>query len=291
MVAFDLDSRNFLAFQYAVINPLQVDEEAWADLETVPLVPDRYREQVHLFPRLVSLKPLEANARADLLARAQQWDREYDDPYFSTLLHTKKDNDIIRTHLIAQMEQYHLARREYDVIRLHDPKVLRHLSWLLSADQWESLLGPIEAWAWREPDGTWWYRERDVRVTDVPSRMRLSPEQWTTLLRFGEINQTLMLLSRAAPDLVDDASLAQRLNALLADAWNIHRLTDRSDRILYAIQAIRFHPRIHDHPEMRRRLRQPHADDSSYADRCDDLDDATMQRVVDEMNHPYKEHV
>lgn len=49
MVAFDLDSRNFLAFQYAVINPLQVDEEAWADLETVPLVPDRYREQVHLF--------------------------------------------------------------------------------------------------------------------------------------------------------------------------------------------------------------------------------------------------
>ncbi|MET5019931.1 hypothetical protein AAHH78_33000, partial [Burkholderia pseudomallei] len=105
-----------------------------------PLVPDRYREQEHHFPRLVSLTPLVANARADLLARAQQWDREYDDPYFSTLLHKKKDIDFIRTHLIAQMEKYHLARREYDVIRLHDPKVLRLFSWLLSADQWESLL-------------------------------------------------------------------------------------------------------------------------------------------------------
>ncbi|AJX31499.1 hypothetical protein [Burkholderia oklahomensis] len=291
MVSFELDSRNFLAFQYAVINPLQIDEEAWADLETASLVPDRYREQAHLFPRLVCLASLDAAARDELLARARIWDREYDDPYFSALLHSTRGTDYIRGHLIAQMEQYHLARREYDVIRLHDPKVFRHLNWLLSADQWESLLGPIDSWAWREPDGIWWNRTRDARITDVPARMRLSPEQWTTLLRFGEINQTLTLLSRIAPDLADDASLAQRLNALLAEAWNLHRLADRSDRLLYASQAIRFHPRIHQHPELQVRLKQTQENEATYADLCSDLDDTTMQRLVDEMNHPYKERV
>jgi hypothetical protein len=268
-----------------------VNKEAWGDLVSLPIVPDRYRDQPHLFPQLVELEQMDEHARMGLLDRARRWVENHGTPYFSALLQTSTSAERLRRHLANQMDRYHFARRQYDVIRLHDPKVFRHMRWLLDAHQWETLLGPIDSWAWLEPAGSWQRRDRDRDVTNIAAQIRLSPGQWISLLRVGEINQSLARLSRVAPEIPDDAKLAQQLDALLGEAWGTYQLEDRTDRLLFAEQAVRFHPRIHQHPQLQERLQRVHAPELTYAGACIDLDDAAMRRLANELKQPYKDYV
>ena len=279
-----LDEATFRSYPYALINPLQVDETEWQDLRTEPVVPQRFRGQAELFPRLAQLHGMDERARDLLLARARRWEAECGTPYFSSLLRTQAEPARVRDHLAKQMVQYHHARRAYDVVRLHDPRVLWHLDWLLDASQWASLLGPVQHWVWPTVEGAWQVREPAPGANDVQSRLLFSPKQWDTLLRLGDINETLKHLRRHAPQVLIDAALARRIDGLIEKAWMLYRLADSSDRRLYAEQAVRFHADIHAHPELRACLARAQAGELSYVGACRHLDETDMQRLSRELD-------
>ncbi|WGS49984.1 DUF4123 domain-containing protein [Paraburkholderia sp. D15] len=291
-----LDETTFRSYPYALINPLQVDDTEWRDLRSEPIVPPRFKDQAELFPRLVELYDMDERGRDDLLARARRWEAECGTPYFCSLLHSQAEPARVREHLARQMVQYHHARRDYDVVRLHDPRVLWHLNWLLGASQWASLLGPVQRWAWPTADGAWQSREqtaaahspRDAQEPQEPhdghARLLLAPKQWDTLLRLGDINETLKHLRRRAPQVPVDAALARRIDASIEIAWTQHRLADASDRQLYAEQAVRFHADIHAHPELLACLARAQAGELSYVGACRHLNEAAMQRLSRELD-------
>jgi len=284
MVAPFLNEATQRTYPYALINPLQVDEAEWRDLPSEPVVPQRFKGQAELFPRLVELHRMDELALADLAGRAQRWETECGTPYFCSLLQAQADADTVRDHLAKQMTQYHHARRAYDIVRLYDPRVLWHLNWLLEPAQWESLLGPLQRWAWPVFDGTWQSREHAPQTNDAQSsRLLFSPPQWDTLLRLGDINETLKRLRRDAPDLPQDAALARRIDALLDRAWTVHSLAESSDRQLYAEQAVRFHRDIHAHQELRACLALAQTGERTYVGACRHLDEAAMHRISSEL--------
>ena len=55
------------------------------------------------------------------------------------------------------------------------------------------------------------------------------------------------------------------------------------------VQAVRFHPRIHSHPDLVRRLQAASTDDS-YVGACSDLDADTLTRYARELSSPCKDH-
>ncbi len=279
-----LDATEFRSYAYALINPLQVDESEWQDLRTEPIVPQRFKAHADLFPRLIELRAMDAHARDLVRARAGRWEAECGTPFFSSLLRSEAEPARVRDHLARQMVQYHHARGRYDVVRLHDPRVLWHLDWLLDASQWAGLLGVIEHWVWPCADGAWQCRERTPGANDA-MRLLLLPPQWETLLRLGDINETLKHLRRAAPQASIDAPLARRIDGLIERAWTQHRLADASDRQLYAAQAARFHTDIHAHPELQACLARAQAGELSYVGACRHLDETALQRIGRELEH------
>ncbi|AIY41482.1 hypothetical protein LT85_2324 [Collimonas arenae] len=264
---------------YALINPLQVDPANWQDLPTIPVVPASFQSQPELFPVLLKLNDLEPAVRIALLSRAETWEHGSDYPWFSALLDTPAPAEQIQQHLASCMELHQLTG-EVDLIRIHDPRTFRHLRWLLDEQQLAALLGPVNTWSWREPNGQWRNHRNTTRSATV---FQLSLQQQHQLLRLGEVNATLQHLTRVAPNLHDDDALARRIDILLAEAWHTHLLADQTDRQLYAIQALRFHPDIHQHPFMRKRLEQVHAEAISYVGACAELDEPAMHRFAEEL--------
>ena len=262
-----------------------IEQAAWlertsllADLDTQAIVPESFRAQPKLFPVLLDLKALDVEQRADLSKLAAAWALEKDVPYFSALLDTTASSVQIAAHLARRM-LVSVPGAGQDVLRFYDPFVFRHLQWLLTPKQRDSLLGPIQRWNWREPNGTWRSYKREAAHASVPPLL-LKPEQWPTLMRLTDINAMLRRLARVAPQLHDDDVLATRIDTLLAEAWLQHQMADRQDRYLYAEQALRFHPDIHSHPQSRQRLERTRAGGTSYVSACAGVDDAAWRDLA-----------
>jgi hypothetical protein len=254
---------------YAIIQPTQIDPAYRQGLDLHPVVPEPFNAQPDLFPALIDLKTLDAKQRASLFEHAVAWESAVDTPYFSALLVTSASTAQIVAHLARRI----LVKRPdggQDALRFYDPFVFRHLRWLLTPGQMDSLLGPAQCWHWRAPSGEWLGQSRVATHASVPPLL-LKREQWPTLMRLGDINLTLRQLARVAPNLKDDEVLAQQLDKLLDEAWVTHGMASTQDRCLYAEQAVRFLPRIHTHPQLRQRLDQVRTGAMSYVRACADL--------------------
>lgn len=263
------------AFDYALVNAAQTDPSYWADLEPLPVVPERYRAQPELFPVLVDVRALEPGMRSKIRERAIAWERDSDTPYFMALL----DAPVTASQLVAHLTKRMVVQRpdgEGDVLRFYDPFVFRHLSWLLTSEQLDSLLGPIDCWHWS--DGAWHAHCRSAQQASLRP-LRLTSGQWPTLMRMADINRALLQIKRIAPDHPADPDTAQTLDTLLDEAWQRYRMNDRQDRVLYATQAVRIHRHIHGHPALRERLHLVETGQLSFVAACADLDDAGLYRM------------
>lgn len=268
---------------YAVIQTAaQLDRASLpVDLDTQVIVPEPFRAQPELFPVLLGLKGLDAKQRTHLFEYATAWELDANVPYFSALLDSASSGALIAAHLARRMVVFRPDGGQ-DVLRFYDPLVFRHLRWLFTSKQLDSLLGPIQGWNWREPNGTWRSYRREAAHASVPPLL-LKPDQWPTLERLGEINLTLNHLARVAPELSNDDLLARRIDMLLADASLQHRMENRLDRCLYVEQAVRFHLHIHAHPKLRRRLEAAQTGALSYTSACADLDAATLREFSSQL--------
>jgi len=277
------DHRFLFGQDFALINPLQVDSGLWSDLPTVPLAQDTVAHQEHLVPRLLELRRLDDAVRVDLLERSRRHGRNSRHPYFSALLRTGASEWDVRAQLSRQ-----LLTRAPDgsraLLRYYDPRVFRHLRWLLSDQQLRCLLGCVETWSWCAGSGEWQVQHRGER--SLLSTLRLQPGQWEALQRLDLLHRALRQLGRLVPGFDDDDAVARRADALLATAYQEQGLTDPADRCLFAVQAIAIHPGIHSHPHLASRLARVRDGEISYVRACRDLDDPTLRSLVSELAPP-----
>ncbi len=273
--------RTLLAQDYALINPLQVDAALWSDLPVAVLVPPELEAQAHLMPRLLDLNAMQEEAKIQLLDRALLQQQHSRFSYFSAML--------VSGLPMAQMAS-RLSKRlvaggpdaSKALLRFYDPRVFRHLCWVLSPDQLSRLLSGIESWTWCDMRGQW----RQYRPADITARsdLRLAAGQWEDLQRLGLLNRCLQQIARAEPDSACDDAVAKSVNLLLKAAYERHGLADGPDRCLYAEQGVRFHPEIHRNVEIAERIARAGTGAVSYVDACRDLDDATLRRFAKDLS-------
>lgn len=279
-----LHHRLLLAHDFALINPLQVESALWSDLAATPLLPEKISVQPELMPRLVPLRAMSDATCADLLNRAGRHERYSRHPFFSALLVADGDVPVIAAHLSRRLV-IAMPDAGSALLRYFDPRVFRHLSWLLTETQMSLLLGPVTHWSWRNMAGAWQQHMR-VDVPSLLSGLRLTPEQWDSLQRLGLLNKSLRQIECNAPGIVIDDQSARCVDALLRDAYEQHRLTDESDRRLYAEQGFRFHPHIHRHPQLAERLARARECRESYVGACRDLDATRLLQFATELDQP-----
>lgn len=274
--------RLLLEQDYALLNPLQVDSVLWGDLPFVPLVPKASDINADLMPRLLNLKVMSEKNKLQLLDRdstQERYNRRV--PYFSALFMTNLPLDLV----VARLSSRLIARgpdKSMALLRYYDPRVFRHLRWLLDEDQMIFLLLGIESWTWRDGDGNW----QQFRPSGNAPRadFRLTVEQWDSLQRLGLLIQCLQNIGDLEPERAGDDAIAESADSLLQKSYEQHGLTESADRCLYAEQGVRFHPDIHSHPELAQRLARANGGATSYVSACRDLDDSALQSFAKDLH-------
>ncbi len=280
-----LDHRFLLKHQFALINPLQVDESAWRDLPVEPVVPEAFVSQPDLMPLLLDFSQLSQTELVGLIQRAEDWLKEEGVSWFSALLKSDATAERLQKHLKKCLA---LPRKDekHDLLRFYDPRVFRHFDWLLTPVQRDALLGPITRWSW-SLDGTHWQSLQ--RQSDKPALFRITPQQKQELANLGELNACLSEWAKQQPDKQKGSKQIQQAQELLAEAANA-QLQSREDCLLYALQALCFHPKIHQHPKMQALLEQQQASSKSYAFICKHLTDEDLQTFAKDLIQGTRRH-
>lgn len=233
----ELWHRPLLEQDFALINPLRVDSDLWADLPTVSITPKALGGFKELMPRLLDLNALSEERRLQLLERVEvQAQREPRSPYFSALLVSQ----LPFPQLLQRLSDRLIVRGPGDragLLRYYDPRVFPHLFWILTKPQINHLLLGIGCWSWNG-DGTKW---RQVRTQGgaSSSRLLLSDSQWGHLQRIGLINRSMRNLGINEVDATDSDPVARSISKLIQESHQHHGLTQPGDRCSYAEQGIR----------------------------------------------------
>lgn len=270
-----LDHRHLESYEFAVINPLEVDAAQWRDLRALPLAPRGLEAKQAQLPLLIELKALGDQLRLDLLDRAAQWECQNDAPLLSLMMRSTSSADQVRSHLRAQLLVRESAR-QHVLLRWYDPKVFTHMAWLLEPLQIASLSGPITQWAWKAPIGQWQQLERPDCDPDPIRGFKPSSAQWETLGRIGVINRMMRdLRSTGEMDRVD-APLYPMIDECLAQAYAALGSEDESDARCLARQLLIFGRQIDQQPEIASRISQARDGATTYVGLCRDLDESKL---------------
>lgn len=280
----ELEHRLFLSQDYAIINPTQVGKGHYADLDAWRLLPKGLERHHRKMPLLVHLANVEESLRLTLLERADHWLRDHHMPLFSALFSCPEPPDEVRTSLVTRM----LLRRDDGRrawLRYHDPRVFRHLQWLLATQQLAALMGPTQRWLGFDPLCRRWLQWSRPDV--VPhQRLSLGAEQWRAVEQFEALNGCLRDLSEEGCN-TDDKTARALLEGLLEASQ--HGLVQSSDTMLYARQHLEHGPGISRFPEVAMRLRQAGEGETSYVVACDSLLKSDFRRRDDGARHLYKD--
>lgn len=270
-----LDHQTMLMHDFGIINAMQVEPEARTDLTGQPLVPNRHNSRAHLFPLLVELRALTEHQRISLLDRMTSWQTERATPYFSALLACPDSTDVLRRHLIQRCDVT-LPDGTLDVLRLHDPRLFRHLTWILRSEQLNTLLANVGRWTWPERDGTWRSMvHSDASPAHRLHRLKFDDAQWVQLARLCDLHAVLATLQQTNPSLTQDGALAQRVDAMLAKLERLPN-ANSADKQLFAEHAIRFGERLHLHPKCQAIMASVREGKRSYFSAFAAFDDETL---------------
>jgi len=265
-----MDHRLFLQHDFALINPLQLDAGQWSGLPTEPLVPDTVESQAQLMPRLVLLRELAPDARSALLDQSEAWQAAYDLPMLPVLIQSGASAAAMTAHLKKQMLSRHPAGHWF-WIRFHDPRVFRHLRWLLDPAQMARLMGPASQWTWFDPSTSNWCT--DARPdADPTSASRLDSRQWDCVFRMEVVNRALKGLAHEHPSMTFDQWVYRQMDEAVRMAVEVEHLQELDDQLAYACHAQRFGSAFHALPAVRRCLDDARTGACSYVGGIADLD-------------------
>lgn len=267
--------RTMREHDFALINTLQVEPEARADLDGLSLAPARHSHQAELFPLLIELRALGEAQRIALLDRMSAWQASRGTPYFGALLACADAAHVLARHLVKRADVV-LPDGTKDVLRLHDPRLFRHLAWVFRPEQHAALLANIRCWTWPEPGGTW----RSMRHSEASpawrtARLRIDDVQWAQLRRLGDLRIVLANLQASGAMTMPHGTLAPRVDAALAQAETLPNATAQ-DRQLFAEHRVRFGEQLPRHPQFHARMALVLAGQQGYFAAFASLDDATL---------------
>ncbi|MCK0746730.1 DUF4123 domain-containing protein [Chromohalobacter nigrandesensis] len=276
------DPQWLMECQYALLNPLRVEKADMAGLSCQPLKTPSVKVRDHLLPQLVCLEMLSHTQRESLLPQLMRYQRR-GDCLFSALLQSDAPPEDILQHFRFTLEQTRWGSRQKWWLRYYDPAVFQHLCWLLDESQMNRLLGPIKCWHWPAPHEHWSSLAGCQVEKPTINMPLLSDEQWAAIDRVAMLNTTLGRLNMLAPEWTTTFENCRWLDRLLEEAHSHFGMTDPDDRRLYAEQAARFHPRIHDHPALQRHLDEVRETEARYSFICENLSATDMHTMALEL--------
>lgn len=281
MTPINLDHCFVRNMSCALVDPLSGDKEAvafWMSLPAVSLAPSAYETRAGQFPWLVALDGLGDRQRDDVLTAVLG---ERNDPRrepLVALLHSDAALERIRIHLRRLIAPRFPGGRE-GVFRFYDPVVFTHLQWILDSRQQAALLGPIRTWYWP------WRQHWHQAGQSFPPKERalhFAPGRrgWECIGRVGAIHAVL----EHDPSWREDVlSWGARAETLLARAER-HQLSERADVVAFAVQGLRWHLRLDEHPKVAQVLADSSGHPRRYSRLTGAWNDATWQAIVNELD-------
>lgn len=239
---FDLDHRRFWAYDFGLINPLQVEERYWKALNPVALAPRALQSEQHLLPKLVALRELPRDKADALFLQAQDYSASHDLPFFSALYVCNSSTAALQGHLERVMLVSDRQQNGY-WLRYHDSRVFMHLRWMLSLANLTQLFGPIVNWDWFDVLTQSWRSEASPDGSlphSVNTGLRPSAGEWSAMQRIEALNACLeapalrvgMLTSHEHMQLFKD------LDALVERAVQSGGLPEKDAIVLSVIKAL-----------------------------------------------------
>lgn len=176
-------------------------------------------------------------------------------PRICALLETEADAETLMIHLGNTIA---LARESgtFCAFRFYDPRVFRHLHWVLPPEQYSYLYGPISRWRYFYQDD-WVVAERPLAVA---KQVQPTDEQWATLRRLHLIEKALQSI-RDAGEPVDE-STAPQLNTLFEKGAGYG--LSGEDLAVFAVQSALVSPHLDRHPKIAAALQK--VANSSYSE-------------------------
>lgn len=260
----ELDHRLFLQQDYAIINPMQVSKDQYADLAFQRLLPKGLGRHERMMPLLVYFSGMTTDQRIELLERSDQWGCRHETPLFSALLESSESLGRMRSHLLRSML---MARSGSEKVwlRMHDPRVFGHLCWIFNDEQMVQLMGPIRAWSWFNPLSRKWHKQ-ERPAGWRPAKLWLSEDQWQRIEQLEALNHCLKIMAKENCG-ESGEEVARQLSVALSEAVGLG-LKDIEDLALYALQNLAYGPGLGRSEEVRRRLATMAQEGISYQGVC-----------------------
>ncbi|KAF1016758.1 MAG: hypothetical protein GAK31_00016 [Stenotrophomonas maltophilia] len=263
-----LDHRMFERHQYALINPLQIDRRIIRLWPCEPIVPKELRGQRNLFPYLLQLDEMAADARLVALDDTVNYAREHERSPFSALLVCQAGSDHLRRHLARMMVRK--IEGEQMLFRYYDPRVWNALRWILSPSQLDALLGPIQSWTAPMGCNDSWDACDNKGSRNV--QLRFASDQIHPISALASVNKVIDRLHQERCG-ADSFSLSKQVFNEIIKAAELG-LIDADDQEAFAFVSMIHSPAIHAGPLYQEALRiaieEPGAYRSMVAGALDD---------------------
>ncbi|CAE6790387.1 DUF4123 domain-containing protein [Paraburkholderia aspalathi] len=271
---------------YALVDPGAFsDAGELASLCGRMCVPINWGKDFTGLPMLIDLRQCDARQKEWLeSALADDLEAQQRFPLFRPrvcgYLETLVSADVVASHLGQQMLVLPIDKSgnrsgSAALWRFFDPRVFANLCWLLDADRFAALTGPISTWLfpWF---GNWFeLATSPVRITGVNAAeriagfMRIDIEVWERAQRVALVNQVLARLA-LPPDISwsQRASVANHIETAVAVAKDRLHWDEREDQARYAEHVVRYglafltHPKLAPYWTLREAQRTP----GSWAD-------------------------
>ena len=273
-------------YSYALLNPLNVEQDDWKGLPAIPLAPTKAKMRPHVLPQLISLKELSHDDRKTIFERILRYQKR-GVSYFCALLASHATADDVAAHLKHHLVQRRPGDPRHWWLRYYDPHVFRHFSWIFEPEQVDRLLGPITEWVWPDEKGQWYCRSHRPYMEASIFHLMPTSSQWKRIDNVVEVNRMIDHLVIRMPQLHQSPSLWALIDHLFEKADDVLSSEDTYGRILFVEQGVRFHPQIHSHPILAERIACIQGRGVDYREVCFDLDEVDMKRMAGEVNKQY----
>jgi malate synthase len=198
-------------------------------------------------------------------------------PFCGLLQSSGTSNRVVR-HLAKVMIQR--IGDEQMWLRVHDPRVWANLEWILQPGQFDSLLGPIQQWAWPSPLTDEWSAK--VSVANTNRRLDLDIEQMRALSMVGSINNVIAKLKREALAAHGNTGLHKVAYHELLRAQKIGLNSDE-DAEFFAFLSLARTPLIHEEPSAKRMIDMAIQGTCGYMSAWIDENGQAMEENVEEL--------
>lgn len=279
---------------HAIVDRAAMDGHALPDdIRPLPLVPAELETDADKMPGLIVLSSLSATSKAALVDNLEAALAGQTQSLLSCLLDVPPQvtTQALRRHLVSRLVLPCPQGRVF--LRFYDPRVFRHLQWILDGEQQRALFGPVTRWTLCISGLE--SRPRPKATTHF-TRWHVSAAQRAQLDRVGLLNHVLAQRQLASPDAAPafETAPAQVIDSAIDVAQTRYGFRHEGDLVAFALHALDAGSTFHEHTIIQSLIAELDNNECSYADASAALSAASWQRIRnapdDTRRHPVAGH-